>query len=352
MTTADDAARGPRLTPRRTSPTRPARRRQGRLVVADQRRRAASTPTRLDALVDALAAPRLAGGEVVLVSSGAIAAGLAPLGLPDGPRDLATQQAAASVGQGAARRALHRGVRARTGCTVGQVLLTADDVIRRGHYAQRAAHARPAARPRHRPDRQRERHRRHRTRSASATTTGWPPWSRTSSHADALVLLSDVDALYDGPPVAARRPAGARRSAAPRTSTGIDDRRRPARRGSGTGGMVTKVEAAAHRDGGGHPDRAHLRRARRRGAGRRGRRHVVRADRRGARRTPAALARPRRDARAGRLVLDDGAVARGRRAPHVAAAGRDRRRSRASFAAGDPVDLVRPGRRGSSPAGW
>src|SRR3954464_12030320 len=51
---------------------------------------------RLDALVDALAAR---GGELVLVSSGAIAAGPAPPGLAGGPRDLATQQAAASVGQ-------------------------------------------------------------------------------------------------------------------------------------------------------------------------------------------------------------------------------------------------------------
>src|SRR5204863_2774977 len=53
--------------------------------------------TQVDALVDALAAVT---GEVVLVSSGAIAAGLAPLGLARRPRDLATQQAAASVGQG------------------------------------------------------------------------------------------------------------------------------------------------------------------------------------------------------------------------------------------------------------
>src|SRR3954449_3798656 len=57
-------------------------------------------PDRVRALVDALAAARGRGAEVVLVSSGAIAAGLAPLGLPRRPRDLATQQAAASVGQG------------------------------------------------------------------------------------------------------------------------------------------------------------------------------------------------------------------------------------------------------------
>ena len=56
--------------------------------------------TRLRALVDVLGALRAAGRQVVLVSSGAIAAGLAPLGLARRPRDLATQQAAASVGQG------------------------------------------------------------------------------------------------------------------------------------------------------------------------------------------------------------------------------------------------------------
>ena len=51
-------------------------------------------------LVDVLASVRARGAEVVLVSSGAIAAGLAPLGLTKRPQSLATQQAAASVGQG------------------------------------------------------------------------------------------------------------------------------------------------------------------------------------------------------------------------------------------------------------
>src|SRR4030088_1709838 len=55
---------------------------------------------RIAELADALAARISRGTQVVLVSSGAIAAGLAPLGLPRRPRDLATQQAAASVGQG------------------------------------------------------------------------------------------------------------------------------------------------------------------------------------------------------------------------------------------------------------
>ncbi|MBK5248745.1 MAG: hypothetical protein JJE50_04830, partial [Actinomycetales bacterium] len=55
---------------------------------------------KLTALVDVLARRRAAGGQVVLVSSGAIAAALTVLGLNRRPKDLATAQAAASVGQG------------------------------------------------------------------------------------------------------------------------------------------------------------------------------------------------------------------------------------------------------------
>ena len=47
----------------------------------------------LISLSDALAVKSNAGMEIILVSSGAIAAGLAPLGLAKRPRDLATQQA-------------------------------------------------------------------------------------------------------------------------------------------------------------------------------------------------------------------------------------------------------------------
>ena len=54
----------------------------------------------LKSLADVLAARRRQGTEVILVSSGAISAGLAPLGLSKRPSQLSTQQAAASVGQG------------------------------------------------------------------------------------------------------------------------------------------------------------------------------------------------------------------------------------------------------------
>src|ERR1700751_3180835 len=53
---------------------------------------------RLDRLADAVEARMRAGSDVVVVSSGAIGAGIAPLGLSSRPRDLGTKQAAASVG--------------------------------------------------------------------------------------------------------------------------------------------------------------------------------------------------------------------------------------------------------------
>src|SRR3954452_18805198 len=82
----------------------------------------------LIALADALAAKRNAGADIILVSSGAIAAGLAPLGLAKRPRDLATQQAAASVGQGLLMARYTHAFGAH-GVTVSQVLLTADDLV-------------------------------------------------------------------------------------------------------------------------------------------------------------------------------------------------------------------------------
>ncbi|HET9647714.1 MAG TPA: glutamate 5-kinase [Microlunatus sp.] len=196
-------------------------------------------PDRIHRLVTALATARLAGREVVLVSSGAIAAGLAPLGLRARPRDLATQQAAASVGQGL----LMGHYTQRFGAydlEVGQVLLTVDDVTRRSHY--RNAYSTfgrllelgvvPVV---------------NENDTVATHEIRFGDNDRLAAlvahlvHADALILLSDVDSLYTGHP---SLPDSARitdvRSDA--DLAGIDI----SRRGSaiGTGGMVTKIEAA------------------------------------------------------------------------------------------------------------
>jgi glutamate 5-kinase len=80
-----------------------------------------------------IAALRTWGIEVVLVSSGAVAAGLDPLGLPRRPTDLPRLQAAASVGQGILMHAYEVSF-ARHGLVCGQVLLTPSDVVDRARY--------------------------------------------------------------------------------------------------------------------------------------------------------------------------------------------------------------------------
>ncbi|GAA1828011.1 glutamate 5-kinase [Actinomadura chokoriensis] len=193
---------------------------------------------RIDALVDVLAARRADGTEIVFVSSGAIAAGLAPLGLSRRPPDLATQQAAASVGQGLLF-ARYTSSFARYGMTVGQVLLTADDMMRRSHHrnAQRtlgqllAMGILPIV---------------NENDTVATDEIRFGDNDRLAAlvahliRADALVLLSDVDALYTGDP----RQPGARRVDDVHGPDDLKDVKLGRSGRVGTGGMVTKVEAA------------------------------------------------------------------------------------------------------------
>ncbi|GII97239.1 glutamate 5-kinase [Sinosporangium siamense] len=202
---------------------------------------------RVDALVDVLAARRRTGTQIVLVSSGAIAAGLGPLGLAARPRDLATQQAAASVGQGVLV-ARYTSSFARYGLRVGQVLLTADDMMRRSHHrnAQRTL-ARllelgivPVV---------------NENDTVATDEIRFGDNDRLAAlvahliHADALVLLSDVDALYTGDP---RKPESRRLAeiTGPADLVGVELGRSGA---VGTGGMITKVQAARIATGAGVP---------------------------------------------------------------------------------------------------
>jgi glutamate 5-kinase len=192
---------------------------------------------RVDALVEALATTP---AEVVLVSSGAIAAGLAPLGLPRRPRDLATQQAAASVGQGLLMRAYNDAF-ARHGRVVGQVLLTVDDVTRRAHYRNAYRTLRRLLDLKAIPIV-------NENDTVATQEIRFGDNDRLAAlvaalvHADLLVLLSDVDGLYTGDPSLPTSHA----ITDVRTFADLDgiDIRRPGKAGVGTGGMVTKVEAA------------------------------------------------------------------------------------------------------------
>ncbi|WP_296138307.1 glutamate 5-kinase [uncultured Tessaracoccus sp.] len=83
---------------------------------------------RITALATCLAERIRDGAVAAVVTSGAIAAALGPLGLRRRPRDLETQQAAAAVGQGLLVRA-YADAFAAHGITIAQLLLTVEDVL-------------------------------------------------------------------------------------------------------------------------------------------------------------------------------------------------------------------------------
>lgn len=202
---------------------------------------------RLTALVNVLAARVAGGSQVVLVSSGAIPAGLAPLRLARRPRDLATKQAAASVGQLQLAHAYATAF-ARHQLVVGQVLLTADDVVRRAHYrnAQRtfsrllALGAVPVV---------------NENDTVATEEIRFGDNDRLAAlvahlvGADALVLLSDVDALYDGDP----RRGGAARIDEVRCPADVRHVQVTSAGELGTGGMASKLAAASLAAGAGIP---------------------------------------------------------------------------------------------------
>jgi glutamate 5-kinase len=206
-------------------------------------------PHRIDALVDVLAGQRASGVEIVVVSSGAIASGIAPLGLRSRPRDLATQQAAASVGQGLLV-ARYTEAFGRHGFRTAQVLLTLDDVTRRSHYRNAyRTFARllelgvvPIV---------------NENDSVATDEIRFGDNDRLAAlvahlvHADLLVLLSDVDGLYDGNP----RREGTQLIAEVRGEADLERvvAGKAGQSGVGSGGMATKVEAARLATGAGVP---------------------------------------------------------------------------------------------------
>ena len=194
----------------------------------------------VEKLVDVIAACKKRGAEVVVVSSGAIAAGLAPLGLTSRPKDLATQQAAASVGQGLLIARYTQSF-AKHSITASQVLITTEDVVRRSHYqnVQRTLYRLlqlgvvPVI---------------NENDSVGTQEIRFGDNDRLAAlvalliNADLLVLVSDIDALYDAPP----KQVGAQAIHEVEAISDIENISLggAGSAGVGSGGMVTKVEAA------------------------------------------------------------------------------------------------------------
>lgn len=90
-------------------------------------------PVRLQFLADQIHRIRQTGRKVVLVSSGAIGAGMGRLGMPQRPTDLRHLQACAAVGQGFLMRAYQECLEKHNTHTA-QILLTAGDFDNRTRY--------------------------------------------------------------------------------------------------------------------------------------------------------------------------------------------------------------------------
>ncbi len=196
-----------------------------------------------DARIGALAADAAAlarrGVSVAIVTSGAIALGVRQLGLAERPRTMPELQACAAVGQGHLMQRWERAL-AGQGLLSGQVLLTHDDVRDRRRYLN-ARHALGALWRMNVVPVINE------NDTVSVDEIRFGDNDRLAAlvtslvEAEVLVILTDVDGLYD------RDPADGGRLV--REVHDIDSQARPAAGGAGssvgTGGMRSKVEAAA-----------------------------------------------------------------------------------------------------------
>ncbi|WP_076599662.1 glutamate 5-kinase [Corynebacterium appendicis] len=202
---------------------------------------------KIDRIVDAIEARTDRGGDVIVVSSGAVAAGMTPLGLSTRPKDLALKQAAASVGQIHLAQTWGRSFQ-RYNRTIGQVLLTQSDagVRERARNAQRTI------------DKLRQLGAVPIVNENDTVATSEMRFGdndrlsaivATLTAADALILLSDVDGLYD------RNPKDPGATFVPEVRSGKDLEGIVAGDGGvfGTGGMASKVSAARLATRGGVP---------------------------------------------------------------------------------------------------
>jgi glutamate 5-kinase len=195
--------------------------------------------SKLGPLVAAIAKSHGAGAEVILVTSGAIATGMPLLNIETKPEDLATSQALASVGQ-SRLIARYQASLDGFGIVAGQVLLTADDLegdetranAKRAMERLLELRVLPIV---------------NENDTVATAEIRFGDNDRLAAlvavlvEADALILLSDVDALYTAPP--------SEPGAILIDSVDFDDDLSSIDIGGsgsnvGTGGAVTKVSAA------------------------------------------------------------------------------------------------------------
>lgn len=194
----------------------------------------------LDPWVAQMAARRAAGTEVVLVSSGAVAEGMARMGWRVRPKALHALQAAAAIGQMGLVRAYEACFQAR-GLHTAQVLLTRDDLEDRARYLNARSTLRTLLKLGVVPV----------INENDTVATDELRFGDNDTlaalvanliGADLLILLTDQDGLFDRDP---RRHADAQLIRETRVDDPqLDEVAGGSVSGLGTGGMVTKVRAA------------------------------------------------------------------------------------------------------------
>jgi glutamate 5-kinase len=196
---------------------------------------------RIEALGRQFDAALADGRRIVLVSSGAVGAGMGRMGLTARPQELASLQAVAAIGQSCLIEAYERAFRGR-GRHAAQVLLVADDLQDRSRYLNirntlRALLDYGAIPVINEND----------TVSVEELRTSFGDNDRLAAlvatllGAPLLLLLSDVDGLYDRHP---GEPGAAILRHVPRIDAGVEGLARDRLGGLSKGGMASKIAAA------------------------------------------------------------------------------------------------------------
>lgn len=196
---------------------------------------------RIDRLAEELTALSRQGKQVVLVSSGAVGAGMSQLGLKERPTDLPTLQAVAAIGQTNLIESYDKTFR-RYGRHAAQVLLIADDLAVRPRYLNvrntlRSLLSLGAIPIINEND----------TVSVDELKTTFGDNDRLAAmvatllSAELLVILSDIDGLYDGDPKLASSKVV---STVSKIDAAVEGYVRDRKTGLSKGGMASKLEAA------------------------------------------------------------------------------------------------------------
>jgi glutamate 5-kinase len=195
---------------------------------------------RMDMLVRQLTALHNRGYDIILVTSGAVGAGMGKLGLKERPKSIPEKQAAAAVGQGILLH-MYEKLFSEYGVTIAQLLLTKEDMlieersenIKNTFNALLKQHILPIINENDAVAVDELKFGDNDTLSAMLSSL---------INADLLILLSDIDGLFDKNPHLFSEAKLIKRVAS------IDEEIENACGGSdsklGTGGMITKVNAA------------------------------------------------------------------------------------------------------------